>query len=393
MSIPQTPTPPYPEYSDAVLDVPANYGILEQLIGTWVNVNPNKNATGWGLHTTCMPSPGTNTETIFGIFHFLCEDYTEELSFAPVSGGVRNRGGTNEQFAGAIEYKQSVQRVSDGVGIHEEVGMYLWLNEMYNHAATEQSVIDDNGYPLISIGAGANGPNYVPPYSIARSGTIPHGSAIMLTGNFQQDVPGKPAFPTGTDSWSAPFVRSWPDLQIANAPNLASSPLAISPSMGASALLVPPNGSTAEAAPLNLDEPAPAWAFDKSLPVTQPDSNLTYFQRIVADQHYPYSVRPDLRLRDAIKDQNISKYTLIQLSSKHDGGPQGGILNTPFVKKFANVTEMSLNLWLETVIEDGQEVLQLQYEQIIFFEFMVGSNGQTTRWPHIQINTLRKKPA
>ena len=49
-------------------------------------------------------------------------------------------------------------------------------------------------------------------------------------------------------------------------------------------------------------------------------------------------------------------------------------------------------MWLETVIEaDGTEVLQLQYEQIIFFEFMVGSNGQTTRWPHIQINTLRKK--
>ncbi|MBR7800457.1 peroxidase, FMP-type [Undibacterium fentianense] len=391
MAIPQTPTPPYPEYSDAVLNEPANYGILEQLIGTWVNVNPNNNPTGWGLHTTCMPSPGTNSETIFGVFHFLCEDYTEELTFSPVSGGVRNRGGTNEQFAGAIEYRQSVQRVSDGVGIHEEVGMYLWLNEMYNHAATEQSVLEDNAYPIISTGAGATGPNFVPPYSIARSGTIPHGSGILLTGSFQQDVVGKPPFPTGTESWSAPFVRSWPDLLIANAPDLASSPLAISPSMGASALLVPPGGSAADAAPLNLDEPAPAWAFDKSLPVTEPDGNLTYFQRIVADPHYPYSVRPDLRLRDAIKDQQISKYTLIQLTSKHDGGPQGGILNTPFVKKFANVTEMTLNMWLETVVEEGQEILQLQYEQIIFFEFMVGSNGQTTRWPHIQINTLRKK--
>jgi hypothetical protein len=391
MTIPQTPTPPYPEYTDAILDEPAYYGILEQLIGTWVNVNPNNNSTGWGLHTTCMPSPGTNTETIFGIFHFLCEDYTEELTFSPVSGGVRNRGGTNEQFAGAIEYRQSVQRVSDGVGIHEEVGMYLWLNNMVNHAATEESVLEDNGYPLISIGAGTNGPNFVPPYSIARSGTIPHGSGILLTGNFQQDVAGKPPFPTGTQSWSQPFIQSWPALQIANAPNLASSPLAISPSMGASALLVPPGGSASDAAPLNLDEPAPAWAFDKSLPVTDPDGNLTYFQRIVADPHYPYSVRPDLRLRDAIKDQDISKYTLIQLTSKHDGGPQGGILNTPFVKKFANVTEMSLNMWLETVIEDGQEILQLQYEQIIFFEFMVGSNGQTTRWPHIQINTMRKK--
>ena len=390
MTIPQNPTPPYPEYSDAVLTEPADYGILEQLIGTWVNVNPDNNKTGWGLHTTCMPSPGTNTETIFGVFHFLCEDYTEELTFTPVQGGVRNRGGTNEQFMGAIEYKQSIQRASDGVGLHEEVGMYLWVDQMYNHAATEESIIEDNGYPLIAIGAGANGPNFVPPYAIARSGTIPHGSSIMLTGSFAQDVTGKPPFPTGTDSWTKPFVASWPTIQVANAPDLAASPLAISPSMGASALLTPPDGSTA--VPLNLDEPAPAWAFDKSLPVTQPDSNLTYFQRIVADPHYPYSVRPDLRLRDAIKDQNISKYTLIQLTSKHDGGPQGGILNTPFVKKFANVTEMSLNMWLETVIEDdGTEVLQLQYEQILFFEFMVGSNGQTTRWPHIQINTLRKK--
>lgn len=390
MTIPQNPTPPYPEYSDAVLTEPADYGILEQLIGTWVNVNPDNNKTGWGLHTTCMPSPGTNTETIFGVFHFLCEDYTEELTFTPVQGGVRNRGGTNEQFMGAIEYKQSIQRASDGVGLHEEVGMYLWVDQMYNHAATEESVIEDNGYPLIAIGAGANGPNFVPPYAIARSGTIPHGSSIMLTGSFAQDVTGKPPFPTGTDSWTKPFVASWPTIQVANAPDLAASPLAISPSMGASALLTPPDGSTA--VPLNLDEAAPAWAFDKSLPVTQPDSNLTYFQRIVADPHYPYSVRPDLRLRDAIKDQNISKYTLIQLTSKHDGGPQGGILNTPFVKKFANVTEMSLNMWLETVIEDdGTEVLQLQYEQILFFEFMVGSNGQTTRWPHIQINTLRKK--
>ncbi|MFD0725573.1 peroxidase, FMP-type [Lysobacter brunescens] len=390
MQIPTFPTPPYPEYTDAVLDQPANYGILEQLFGTWVNVNPNNQAVNLGLHTTCMPSPGTNSETIFGIFHFLCEDYVEELTFAPVEGSVRNRGGANEQFAGAVEYRQSIQRASDGVGLHEEVGMYLWFDQMYNHAATEQSVIEDNGYPGISVGAGANGPNHVPPYPIARSGTIPHGSTIMLMGSFAQDVAGKPPFPTGTDSWTNPFVASWPALQVANAPNLAASPLAISPSMGATAFLTAPGSTTA--APLNLDEPAPAWAFDKALPVTDPDGNLTYFQRIVADPHYPYSVRPNLRLRDVIKDQNISRYTLIQLTTKHDGGPQGGILNTPFVTQFARPTEMTMNMWLETVVEeDGTEVLQLQYEQIIFFEFMFGSNGQTTRWPHIQINTLRKK--
>lgn len=400
----QTAVPPYSEYTDAVLLKEADYGILKQLEGTWVNHNPDQNNIGWGLHTTCMPSPGTNSETIFGIYHFLCENYTEELRFELVEGGVRNRGGTNEQFAGAVKYNQSIQRVSDGVGIHEEDGMYLWLNSMYNHAATEQSVIEDNGYPGIAIGAGANGPNYVPPYSIARSGTIPHGSAIMITGGFQADIPGKPHYPEGTACWTDPFSQPWPTTPAPQDPNevpaavaanpvpLAGSPLAISPSMGASALLFAPGSS--EAAPLNLDEPAPAWAFDKSLPVTQPDGNLTYFQRIVAHPNYPYSVRPDLRLRDAIKDQCIKKYTLIQLSSKHDSGPQGGILNTPFVSKFAKVTEMNLNLWIQTVIDnDGNEVLQLQYEQVLFFEFMFGSNGQVTRWPHIQVNTLRKKPA
>ena len=387
---PSPPQPPYPAYREELLKQPANYGVLEALIGTWVNVNPKREAKSWGLHTTCLPSPGTNTETIFGIFHFLCEDYTETLTFTPVAGGVRNRGGTNEQFIGAIKYSQSINRVSDNVPIHAEDGMYLWLNQMYNHPADETSVMTDNGYPEIAIGAGANGPNFVPPYAIARSGTIPHGTSIMLTGNFIE-VPGKPVYPTGTDAWTQPFTTPWPPFQIANAPGLGASPLAISPTMGAEQNVQDPR-SSAPGRPIDLDQPAPSWASDRSIPSQFPDSNVAYFQRIVADPHYPYSVRPDLRLRDVIKDQNVARYTLIQLTSKHDGGPQGGVLNTPFVQRFAKVTEMTLNLWLETVIEDGKEVLQLQYEQIIFFEFMFGSDGKTTRWPHIQVNTLRKAP-
>lgn len=365
MAIPTSAQPPYPTFTPSVLAAPADYGVLKQLEGTWVNHKPDKNSLNLGLHTTCMPSPGTNSETIFGIFHFLCEDYTEELSFSLVDGGVRNRGGANEQFVGAVLYNQSIQRASDGAGIHREDGMYLWCNQMYNHPADEQSVLEDNGYPGISIGAGANGPNFVPPYSIARSGTIPHGSSIMLTGGFQI-AQGKPVFPTGTAAWEPEF-------------------LSISPTMG-SAGATPGN-------PMNLDAPAPAWAHDKALPVTDPDGNRTYTQRIVADPHYPYSVRPDLRLRDVIRDQDITGFTLIELSSQHPGGPQGGILNIPFVRRFANVTEASLSLWIETVMENGQEVLQLQYRQIVIFEFMFGSDGQTTRWPHIQVNTLRKKPA
>ncbi|MEX8492425.1 peroxidase, FMP-type [Sphaerotilus sp.] len=364
MPIPATPQPPYAMYSDDVLSAPANYGVLQQLEGRWVNHNPERNSTGWGLHTTCLPSPGTNSETIFGIFHFMCEDYTEELTFTLVDRGVRNRGGTNEQFIGAVKYNQSIQRVSDGVGIHEEDGMYLWLNQMYNHPADEQSVLADNGYPGIAVGAGSNGPNFVPPSSIARSGSIPHGSSILLMGDFQEVSPGRPEFPFGPAAWQPPF-------------------LSISPSMGSA-------GATPEN-PINLDAPAPDWVHDKSMPVTDPDGNRTYTQRILADAHYPYSVRPDLRLRDAIKDQTIKCYTVIDLSTKQDGGPQGGVMNTPFVNRFARVTEVNARLWIETVVEDGQEILQLQYRQIMFFEFMFGTDGKTTRWPHIQINTLRKR--
>ena len=58
---------------------------------------------------------------------------------------------------------------------------------------------------------------------------------------------------------------------------------------------------------INLDEDPPSWVFDTSLPVTDPSpsGNQSYVQRILADKHYPYSTRPDLRLRDTIKDQNI----------------------------------------------------------------------------------------
>ena len=95
-------------------------------------------------------------------------------------------------------------------------------------------------------------------------------------------------------------------------------------------------------------------------------------------------------MRDAISGQTIENYLLVQLSSRKATGAQGGILNVPFVNRFVPTVEVEFNLWIETVLEDGKEILQLQYEQIIFFEFDFGNDGGTTSWPHIQVNTLRK---
>ncbi|MBB3140192.1 peroxidase, FMP-type [Halomonas organivorans] len=351
-----------PIYHPGVLDKPANYGVLEQLAGTWVNHNPDNNRTGWGLHTTCLPSPGTNSETIPGKFHFLCQDYQEELTFTLVPGGVRNRGGANEQFSGAVKYSQSIQDLA-GNGLHEENGMYLWLDTLYNHPADDQSIMTDIGYPELSAGAGSDGPVYVPPYSISRSGTIPHGSTVLLLGKYSQGS-GRPTFPHGTAAWDPAH-------------------LAISSSMGLA--------GTGPDTPIDLDEKAPAWVHDPSLAERCPSGNKTYTQRILAHDLYPYSVRPDLRLRDALQHQEVKDFVLIEMCTREAGGPGGGVLNTPFVSRFASVSEMTFRLWIETVVEDGKEILQLQYEQIQYFEFQFGTDGGTTRWPHIQINTLRKK--
>ncbi|MGK4566298.1 peroxidase, FMP-type [Flavobacterium sp. 3HN19-14] len=175
---------------------------------------------------------------------------------------------------------------------------------------------------------------------------------------------GPPQFPKGDAAWKYDH-------------------LSISRTMGGA-------GANETTNPINLDAPPPAWVFETLNDDNDPGENKIYTQRILANDLYPYSVRPDLRLRDSIKDENIKNHIMIQMSSKNKTGAQGGILNVPFVNRFVPTVEMNTRMWIETVVEDGREILQLQYEQVIFFEFAFGDDGGTTSWPHIQVNTLRK---
>ncbi|NIF04782.1 hypothetical protein F3J23_04945 [Chryseobacterium sp. Tr-659] len=429
------PVRPFKEANLQEIGNNVDYGILKALDGTWVsyNANYNKNvkapSLASGIHTTIMPSPGTNSGTIPGKFAFDCEEYIEKLTFSIVPGGVRNRGGASELFCGAVKYEQTIKSVNTVNGqddqryytpIHEENGMFLWLSDMYNHAATKESIerdrgihafsqedYDNYGYtgkyrdePLVRVspdgqekkyilqsqllpgqeyyeiipaqelkpGAGMDGPYFIPDYSISRSGVIPHGSTITLLGdiitkNGEYLVNGFPEFPYGDATWD-------PDH------------LAISPTMG--------GAGASPTRPIDLDQPAPAWVHETLTDENDPGSNKIYTQRILADDLYPYSVRPDLRLRDTLRGQEVTNYVHIKMSSKMKTGAQGGILNVPFVNRFVPTVEVDMNMWIETVIEDGKEILQLQYEQIVFFEFDFGNDGGTTSWPHIQTNTLRK---
>lgn len=410
-----------------------DYGVLKVLEGTWVSYNNSNNdqsksqLIGSGVHTTIMPSPGTNSGGIPGKYSFECEEYIEKLTFNLVPGGVRNRGGGNEQFCGAVKYEQSIKSVNSVEGqtslkytpIHEENGMYLWLSDVFNYAATEKSIKEDRGIHAIAPdnpnkdlyksgyqdetlfliendlgqkeyvtlenlngrkyseiiaskelkpGAGQTGPYFIPDYSISRSGVIPHGSTITLLGDIVPNGPnyviqGPPQFPHGDAAWKYDH-------------------LSLSRTMG--------GAGASETNPINLDQPAPAWVHEVLNDVNDPGENKIYTQRILAHDLYPYSVRPDLRLRDSNKGENIKNHILIQMSSKNKTGAQGGILNVPFVNRFVPTVEMNMRMWIETVVEDEKEILQLQYEQVIFFEFAFGDDGGTTSWPHIQVNTLRK---
>lgn len=428
------PIRPFREENLQQIENSVDYGILAALDGTWVSYNANYNenisrpSLASGVHTTIMPSPGTNSGTIPGKFSFDCEEYIEKLTFSIVPGGVRNRGGASELFCGAVKYEQSIKSVNTVEGqdalkytpIHEENGMYLWLSDMYNHAATKESIERDRGIhafseedyknygydgkyrdePLLRIspdgqekeyilqsqlqpgqpyyeiipaqelkpGAGLDGPYFIPDYSISRSGVIPHGSTITLLGDIAPKnqsylINGSPEFPYGEKAWQ-------PDH------------LSISRTMGSA-------GVTPDHI-IDLDQPAPDWVHETLTDENDPGSNKIYTQRILADDLYPYSVRPDMRLRDTLRGQEVKNYVHVKMSSKMKTGAQGGILNVPFVNRFVPTVEVDMYMWIETVVENGKEILQLQYEQIVFFEFDFGNDGGTTSWPHIQTNTLRK---
>ena len=145
---------PYKELPEVLPTEPnkgSQHGILSKLNGTWVNWKGGPT----GLHTTPMPSPGTSSETIFGVFHFKSQVYTEQLKFTQVNAPVRNRAGSNEQFNGAVKYDTAI--IDDQGDLqHFEDGMYLWLGDhqmpwkedspyqhpptMYKHTSDEESV-------------------------------------------------------------------------------------------------------------------------------------------------------------------------------------------------------------------------------------------------------------
>ncbi|WP_028889103.1 peroxidase, FMP-type [Tenacibaculum ovolyticum] len=367
---------PYKEWEEGLPKDP-QFGILSKLHGTWVNWKGGPT----GLHTTPMPSPGTSSETIFGVFHFKSQEYREQLKFTKVNAPVRNRAGSNEQFNAAVKYETAIVDNEGGLQ-HFENGMYLWLGDhempwrsdspyqnpptMFKHTSDEESIETDGGEPV--MGPGELGPQYVPPYQISRSGVIPHGTTIHLTGNIKES--GKDSAPHIANLWEQQY-------------------LAVSPSMGINPEKDLIQGSREK----------PAWT---ELPREEQEdggvnSGRAYFESIFNyddfGAKFPFTVQPNLKLSDANEGLKFKKYDMIELDTFHETGHQGGTINNVMIDRYCKVTRMRYRMWLEEIVDEetGNIIEQLQYEQIVDFEFMFGSTGGTTLWPHIQVNTLRRE--
>lgn len=101
---------------------------------------------------------------------------------------------------------------------------------------------------------------------------------------------------------------------------------------------------------------------------------------------------PNMALQEAIAGQHIVSTTSLSVSTQDSGG----MLNIPFVDRYAKASEFTCTYWIETVRDSasGEEVQQLQYSQQANIEFLQtfgGPPGQLIMWPHVNVNTLRKQ--
>lgn len=181
------------------------------------------------------------------------------------------------------------------------------------------------------------------PGGIARLGTVPHGDSLLAQGQGFV-VNGGPKFDVADPT---PFTNGEDGSRVPIRPDSAAAAGYLAPFSDAS---LRPEGISAEDV-----------------------------------------LNPNRLLAAAIADQHIKKTTVLQVDSTNDGG----ILNIPFVKQNADVTNVSSTFWIEEVINpDGTEFLQLQYTQTVILDFAVQPRScpeKIIRWPHISVATLVKQ--
>jgi hypothetical protein len=287
----------------AALDAaPSNLGPLADLPGTWVG--PGFNTIWRPLFDPLHPEQR----------HFLELNVTEEtLQIEEVQGAIPNRGLLQKDInMYGVHYLQQVKDQNTGEALHFEPG--IWLNI---------PATDDPAEPP----------------TIARLGSIPHGTSILAQG-----------LPSEED----------------RAPNI----------------------DAADITPFVVDNPTVTRPFPESnlsIPTDFRSPNLTGITQAMVDD-------PNSVLRTVLAGQTVTQTINLIITSAQQPVAGGGTANTAFLQGVpggaanADAPQVTAIFWIETVKgENGEpDFLQLQYTQTVLLNF----NGLT--WPHVSVATLRK---
>lgn len=248
--------------------------------------------------------------------HFLELNLTvETIDFTEIAGNIPNRGLLQEDiFMTGLQYLQLVND-NFGNGLHLEPG--VWLN------------IPPTSNPL-------------EPATIARLGSVPHGTSILAQGLASMEL-------------RAPVIE--------------------------------PVDITA----FTIGNPSEKKVF--------PESDLSIPTRFRSDPKLIAGVtqamvdNPNSVLTDAIAGQTITQTTNLVITTGQTPVIGGGTANTAFLEGApgpgggpnADAAQMTAIFWIEQV-DNGEEpaFLQLQYTQTVLLDF----RGKS--WPHVTVATLRQ---
>jgi len=327
----EDPKRSYAQGRDVTVAVPDDdrLGALQKLPGRWINAKDGV-ATGFeGRGWNMIALPFESPGTKRD-FRVLVNQYNETLEFLQIDGPVPNRG---------IDRQQNINTVQSLFALD------------YTQAIRQIAVAD---FPATSDdikGPEGGGIHHEPGFflnildhrtddlDIARLATIPHGDSVMAMGR-SSEIAGPPSVP---DTNALPIGATQ---------DLTSGYLATYANF---------SGTNA------------------------------FKGKVTAPGFIGFDVaKPSDLLKDGISKLNVKKTIELKFDTTFS---TGGIVNTPFVVKQANATEMRATFWIMELDEKddhGNAKLALAYLQVVMLEFFprFGNVPGLIQWPHVSINTM-----
>ena len=322
-------------------------GPLKELPGIWKNKwlpdessAPTLEGRGWNMIALPFvaiekgPAPD---------YRVLMNQYNEELLFTTVDKGVPNRGASRDKRVNknqkiiTLDYEQRITQIAAEDNPQSSTVLPP-LNPEGDMAGGVCPDASGEKCPVIhhEPGLWLNMLNCKSNnLDIARLGTIPHGNSVLALGESDEDRPGGPSIP---------------DVDVL------------------------PIGIGAEK--IEGDYLAPYRHFR--------DNRFLGIFNVL---------EPHTLLRKATPN-NVVRTTTLTVETTVG---TGGIVNTPFIVKHANASEMTSTFWIMELNEDdghGNPVFVLQYMQVVMLDFFERLDGEPglIKWPHVSFNTMRRFP-